>query len=83
VSVGDKKAGEILDVILKDEIGHVLAGNRWYRWICSQRGLNPISTYADLTQKYAAPKLRAPFNFEARRLAGFDETELNALELGR
>ena len=79
VSVGDKKAGEILDVILKDEIGHVLAGNRWYRWLCRQRGLDPISAYADLTKKYDAPKLRPPFNFEARRLAGFEEAELLGL----
>jgi len=79
VSVGDKKAGEILDVILKDEIGHVLAGNHWYRWLCSQRGLDPISTYAELTKKYDAPKLRPPFNLVARRLAGFDEVELHGL----
>jgi uncharacterized ferritin-like protein (DUF455 family) len=79
VSVGDKKAGEILDVILKDEIGHVFAGNHWYRWLCSQRGLDPISTYVDLSRKYDVPKLRPPFNFEARRLAGFDEVELLGL----
>lgn len=79
VSVGDKKAGEILDIILKDEIGHVFVGNHWYRWICSQRRLDPISTYADLTKKYDAPKLRPPFNLEARRLAGFDEIELRQL----
>lgn len=81
VSVGDKKAGEILDIILKDEIGHVAAGNHWYRWLCAQRGLDPISTYADLTRKYDAPKLRPPFNLEARRLAGFDEAELRQLVL--
>ena len=79
VSVGDKKAGEILDCIFKDEISHVLAGNHWYRWLCRQRGLNPISAYADLTETYEAPKLRPPFNLEAWRLAGFDEAELLGL----
>ena len=79
VSVGDKKAGEILDVILQDEIGHVAAGNYWYRWICAERQLDPIKTYADLVNQYDAPKLRPPFNMEARRLAGFDEVELHAL----
>lgn len=79
VSAGDHKAGEILDVILKDEIGHVAAGNRWYRWICTERGLDPIKTYADLVDRYDAPKLRPPFNMQARRLAGFDEVELRAL----
>lgn len=80
VGAGDVKAGEILDLILRDEIGHVAVGNKWYRWLCEQRGLDPISTYAELVQRYEPPKLRRPFNLEARRLAGFDEMELQALE---
>ncbi|MFL6628614.1 MAG: ferritin-like domain-containing protein [Vitreoscilla sp.] len=79
LGVGDAKAGEILDVILRDEIGHVAAGNRWYRWLCTQRGLEPLATYAELAHRFGAPKLRAPFNIEARRLAGFDDEELRAL----
>jgi len=80
VGAGDRKAGEILDIILRDEIGHVAVGNKWYRWLCQQRGLDPISTYAELVKKYEPPKLRQPFNLEARRLAGFDEAELEALQ---
>jgi len=80
VGAGDKRAGEILDVILHDEIGHVLAGNRWYRFLCAQRGLDPIATYAELAARYQAPKLRAPFNLDARRAAGFDEAELATLQ---
>lgn len=79
LGVGDARAGDILDIILRDEIGHVLAGNRWYRWLCGGRGLEPVATYAELVAKYRAPKLRAPFNVEARRLAGFDDEELRAL----
>jgi len=79
LGAGDTKAGEILDIILRDEIGHVAAGNRWYRWLCTRRGLEPVATYAELAQRFGAPKLRAPFNIEARRLAGFDDEELKAL----
>jgi uncharacterized ferritin-like protein (DUF455 family) len=79
VGAGDRRAGEILDVILRDEIGHVAAGNRWYRFVCEQRGLDPLATYAELAARYQAPRLRAPFNLEARRAAGFDEAELAAL----
>lgn len=79
VGAGDHRAGEILDIILHDEVGHVLAGNRWFRFLCEQRGLEPIATYAELAARYQAPKLRAPFNLEARRAAGFDEAELAAL----
>ncbi|HEY1091050.1 MAG TPA: ferritin-like domain-containing protein [Burkholderiaceae bacterium] len=79
VGAGDHRAGEILDIILRDEIGHVAAGNRWYRWLCEQRGLDPISTYAELVQRHDAPRLRGPFNLAARRQAGFTEDELGAL----
>ncbi len=80
VSIGDHRAGEILDIILRDEIGHVATGNRWYAWLCAQRGLDPVSTYADLTVKYQAPKLKKPFNLDARRAAGFSDAELSALQ---
>jgi uncharacterized ferritin-like protein (DUF455 family) len=79
VGAGDHAAGAILDVILRDEIGHVAAGNRWYRYLCEQRGLDPIATYAELAERHQAPRLRAPFNLDARRAAGFDDAELAAL----
>ena len=79
VSVGDHAAGQILDIILEEEIGHVAAGNRWYRYLCAERGLDPVRTYAELIAQYDAPKLRPPFNMPARRLAGFEEAELAAL----
>jgi uncharacterized ferritin-like protein (DUF455 family) len=76
---GDAAAAAILDIILRDEIGHVAVGNRWFAWLCEQRRLDPISTYAALTVQYKAPQLRGPFNLDARRAAGFSELELAAL----
>ena len=76
ISAGDLAADRILDIILKDEIGHVAAGNRWYRHVCQERGLDPIGTYRDLIKQYDAPKLKSPYNLEARRRAGFEEEEL-------
>lgn len=76
---GDMAAAAIMDIILRDEIGHVAIGNRWYGWLCEQRGLEPVATYAKLASEYAAPVLRGPFNLEARRAAGFSELELAAL----
>lgn len=77
---GDLEAAKILDIILRDEIGHVAIGNRWYGWLCETRGLDPIGTYAALTVQYKAPPMRGPFNIDARRLAGFTEQELAALD---
>jgi uncharacterized ferritin-like protein (DUF455 family) len=82
VGAGDHRAGEILDIILRDEIGHVAVGNRWYRWVCDAREVDPLATYAELAERYRAPRLRGPFNLEARRAAGFEEAELVALGAG-
>jgi uncharacterized ferritin-like protein (DUF455 family) len=76
---GDMEAAAILDIILRDEIGHVATGNRWYAWLCEQRGLEPVDTYAQLARQYEAPVLRGPYNLEARRAAGFSEQELLSL----
>jgi len=79
VAVGDLAAAAIIDVILRDEIGHVAIGNRWYRVLCQQRDIDPVSTYERLTKTYGAPRLRGPFNLPARRLAGFLPAEIEAL----
>ena len=73
------RAVDILDVILRDEIGHVAIGNHWYRQLCAQRGLEPVATYALLARQYEAPRLKGPLNLEARRRAGFDDAELALL----
>jgi uncharacterized ferritin-like protein (DUF455 family) len=77
--VGDDKMAEILTIILYDEVGHVAIGNVWYNWLCTQRKLEPIATFAKLCVEYSAPKLKPPFNLEARRQAGFSEAELAIL----
>ena len=76
---GDLAAVAILDVILRDEIGHVAIGNHWYRWLCQRDGLDPITLYPELAARHGAPRLRGPFNLAARRAAGFSEAELVAL----
>ncbi|MFC5427686.1 ferritin-like domain-containing protein [Paraburkholderia denitrificans] len=76
---GDDQSAAVLDVILRDEVGHVRIGNRWFRYLCAARGLDPHAAWLTLAQQYRAPKMRGPFNFEARRSAGFDDAELDTL----
>jgi uncharacterized ferritin-like protein (DUF455 family) len=76
---GDDRAASILDVILRDEIGHVAVGNHWYRWLCTREGRDPIAAYDEFATLYGAPRPKPPFNLEARRAAGFDDAELAAL----
>ncbi|KUJ73093.1 ferritin-like domain-containing protein [Thiomicrospira sp. WB1] len=75
-SMGDKRGVEILKILLRDEIGHVEVGTRWYRYLCEQRGLNPFTTFTDLIGEYFHGDLRGPFNFDARKEAGFSDEEI-------
>jgi uncharacterized ferritin-like protein (DUF455 family) len=79
VAAGDPRAGQILEIILRDEIGHVAVGNHWFKWLCAQRRLDPLACYRELAELHRAPRPRGPFNLEARRAAGFDDDELLAL----
>jgi len=72
-------ACELLDIILRDEIGHVAIGNHWYRWLCERDGQDPVAHYGVLAQHHRAPRLRPPFNEAARRQAGFSQQELDYL----
>ena len=73
-------AAEILEVILREEVGHVTIGDHWYRWLCERDSLEPEAHYAALVERYHAPRPKPPLNRTARRLAGFSETELQWLE---
>ena len=69
----------LLDTILRDEIGHVAIGNHWYRWLCERDGLDAVPHYGVLVERYAAPRLKPPFNEAARKQAGFSQAELDYL----
>lgn len=73
---GDARAVAILDIILRDEVGHVAIGNHWFHHLCQARGLDAVALYPQLVRQYEAPRLRPPFNEAARKAAGFTEEEL-------
>ncbi len=77
--IADTRGVAILEIILRDEIGHVAIGNRWYRWLCERAGLDPVAQYAVLTARHQAPRLQPPFNEPARLQAGFSAEELARL----
>jgi len=70
---------DILDIILRDEIGHVATGSRWFAHACAERGLEPETTYQRLVAQYFTGQIKAPFNRQARLAAGFSEAELETL----
>ena len=73
---GDHATADVLEIILREEVAHVAAGSRWYRWYCTQAGVEPRARFRELLHEYAGGYLHGPFNLEARLLAGFDEDEL-------
>jgi uncharacterized ferritin-like protein (DUF455 family) len=76
----DDEAVAILDIILRDEIGHVAVGNRWYEYLCHERHLDPATTSEMLERKHRAPRPSLPLNRAARLAAGFHEMELDRME---
>jgi len=78
--INDQKAANILAIIYQDEIGHVKIGNEWFNYCCQQQNQQPIATFKALVQQYFNGKLRGPFNWPARKQAGFSEQELQELE---
>ncbi len=77
--VGDQETVDLLKIILKDEIGHVTIGSRWFHYCCAQRDLDPLKTFRELLLEYMGAPLRSPFYTEARLQAGFSQQELDEL----
>lgn len=78
-ALGDDATADILALILREEVGHVAAGSRWYRWHCERAGVEPRARFRALLREYASGVLHKPFNTEARLEAGFDAEELESL----
>ena len=74
--VGDDESARILDIILRDEIGHVGLGDTWFRSLCHDRGLPPEATFRQLLKDFKAPRPGPKMNESARLAAGFTADEL-------
>ncbi len=67
---GDHDSVAILEVIYREEIGHVAAGSRWFAHVCEQRGLDPAPTWRTVVRERFKGDLKPPFNDTARDAAG-------------
>ena len=79
-ALGDDATARILETILREEVAHVAAGSRWYRWHCAGAGIEPRARFRELLREYATGVLHKPFNTQARLAAGFDAEELESLQ---
>jgi len=72
---------KMLELIYDEEIVHVQKGDKWFRFLCEERGLEAESYYMEILKSYALTgKHRPHINVEARKQAGFSCGEL--LQLG-
>jgi uncharacterized ferritin-like protein (DUF455 family) len=79
--VGEQQLVDILKVIHKEEIGHVLIGTRWFNYVCEQRALSPRVIFTELLDKHMNGSIQGPFDEDSRARAGFTEDEMQHLVL--
>lgn len=71
----------IVSKIFNDEISHVQFGSRWYHEMCKKLEIDPEFDFTDRLNKIAhkVPNRLEKINLEARKMAGFDDFEVQAL----
>lgn len=79
-AAGDEGAVAVLDIILRDEVGHVEIGTRWFNHLCDERAVPRQETFEALFVQYTCGRIKLPLHREARIAAGFSEDELTWLE---
>ena len=78
-ALNDTAMVKVMDLILREEVGHVEIGSRWFRYLCEQRGLDAESIYRELFDAYMKNQIKGPLNRAARLRAGFSEQEIDYL----
>lgn len=74
--IGESALVDILNVIQRDEIGHVERGNYWFNELCRQRSQSASQTFHQLLDEYMEESMFDSLNEEARLQAGFSKQEL-------
>ena len=78
-AAGDRRSAAILGRIYRDEIRHVAAGSKWFRWGCESRRIEPVSAWQRLVGAHFKGALKPPFNDSARDEAGLSRDYYAAL----
>jgi uncharacterized ferritin-like protein (DUF455 family) len=77
---GDEASAAIVRRILAEEVAHVAAGSRWFRYLCELRGLEPEAEFLRLIDAHLGGKMHGPFNLADRDRAGFTPLELAGIQ---
>lgn len=73
---------QIVRMIVKDEIGHVEFGSKWYHQLCQQDKIDPQQDFSQRMEKirWKVPKRVEPVSRRLRSAAGFTDFEIDFLE---
>ena len=77
--VGDQETIDVLEIILRDEIGHVAIGSHWFKYCCALKQVEPEQKFRDLLNEYMGRGPNGPLHQEARLQAGFSQNEIDEL----
>jgi len=75
-----EKIVDLLEIILDEEVDHVLKGDKWYKYACNQKE-DFSCNYFDVVNSVYPNSFRTNkhLNVEARKKAGFSDEEINIL----
>lgn len=77
---GDAASAAIVQRILDEEVAHVAAGSRWFRYLCERRGVDPDTEFLRLIDARLGGKMHGPLNLDARGRAGFTAREISGIQ---
>ncbi len=75
----DDESADILEIIHRDEITHVAAGQRWFHHLCECDGMDPPIAFQNYVRDYFKGELKPPFNDASRSAAGMPKSYYAAL----
>jgi uncharacterized ferritin-like protein (DUF455 family) len=81
-AAGDTRSATLLGRIYRDEIRHVAAGSKWFKWGCESQGIEAVSAWKRLVRTHFRGALKPPFNDSARDEAGLSRDYYAALAAG-
>ncbi len=74
--IKDEESVSILNIILEEEIGHVEAGTKWFRYLCDRMGKDSETVFKNIYDDFMPANKTNKINRQARLTAGFSQTEL-------
>ena len=78
-AVDDHCSAAVLEIIYRDEVGHVAIGKRWFDHLCKRDGSAPRETWQRLVRRHFKGQLKPPFNEDARQQANLPPDFYTAL----